>query len=51
MKLHENDRSNLIHVLNHGKIYVNSEFKAVLLKLTVNDQSGNSSFDAQFYPI
>ena len=27
-----------IHMKNHSKIYVKSEFKAVLLKLTANDQ-------------
>ena len=31
-----------IHVSNHEKIYVKSEFKAVHLKLTVNGQSDNS---------
>ena len=31
-----------IHVQNHEKIYVKSEFKAVLLKLTANVQSENS---------
>ena len=31
-----------IHVQNHEKIYVKSEFKAVLLKLTANVQSDNS---------
>ena len=31
-----------IHVQNHEKIYVKSELKAVLLKLTANVQSDNS---------
>ena len=31
-----------IHVQNHEKIYFNSEFKAVLLKLIANVQSDNS---------
>ena len=31
-----------IHVQNHEKIYVQLEFKAVILKLTANVQSANS---------
>ena len=31
-----------IHVQNHEKIYIKSEFKAVPLKLTANVQSDNS---------